>query len=100
MREHLLFQLYGPLASWGEIAVGEQRPSRDRPTKSAIMGLLAAALGVERDQEDIHLAMAQAYGLGLAVLCPGEMMRVRLPKKVFAQMKPTVTRLNVSCEER
>ena len=25
--EHLVFQLYGPMAAWGEIAVGERRAS-------------------------------------------------------------------------
>jgi CRISPR system Cascade subunit CasD len=47
----LLFRLYGPLASWGEVAVGEVRPSALHPTRSALLGLLAAALGLRRDAE-------------------------------------------------
>ena len=54
----LLFQLYGPLASWGDIAVGEVRPSADRPSKSALLGLVAAALGLRREQEDDHRRLA------------------------------------------
>ena len=27
MRDYLVFQLLGPLVSWGDIAVGETRPS-------------------------------------------------------------------------
>ncbi len=47
MRNYLVFQLYGPLASWGDIAVGETRPSSLTPAKSAVLGLLAAALGIK-----------------------------------------------------
>ena len=42
--DYLLFRLYGPMASWGEIAVGETRHSAAYPGKSAIIGLLAAAM--------------------------------------------------------
>jgi CRISPR system Cascade subunit CasD len=49
MMEYLLFRLYGPLASWGEIAVGESRHTATYPGKSALLGLLAAALGIRRD---------------------------------------------------
>jgi CRISPR system Cascade subunit CasD len=38
MRDYLLFRLYGPLAAWGDIAVGEYRPSFAHPSKSAIIG--------------------------------------------------------------
>jgi CRISPR system Cascade subunit CasD len=47
----LVFRLYGPLASWGEVAVGELRSSAVHPTRSALLGLLAAALGLRRDAE-------------------------------------------------
>ena len=42
--EALIFQLYGPLASWGAPAVGETRPSSDHPGRAALLGLLASAL--------------------------------------------------------
>ena len=47
----LVFRLYGPMASWGEIAVGENRHTANYPSKSALLGLLGAALGIERDDE-------------------------------------------------
>ena len=50
MKDYLLFRLHGALASWGDIAVGDIRPSYRYPSKSAVIGLLAAALGVERDE--------------------------------------------------
>ena len=51
MREYLVFRLHGALASWGDIAVGDIRPSYRCPSKSAVIGLLAAALGIERQEQ-------------------------------------------------
>lgn len=51
MAEFLVFRLYGPMASWGEVAVGELRPSALHPSRSALLGLLAAALGLRREAE-------------------------------------------------
>ena len=76
MRDYLVFQLYGPFVSWGDIAVGEERPSALVPTKSAIVGILAAAQGVKRpdtvqdDEErkmcdNQHVQMSQGYGIAI-----------------------------------
>ena len=46
MTDYLVFQLYGPMASWGEPAVGEMRHTNTIPGRPSILGLLAAALGV------------------------------------------------------
>ncbi len=70
-----MFRLYGPLAAWGEIAVGEQRPSATHPGKSAVLGVLAAALGVRRDEEARHQEIAEAYGFAVRVDHPGELLR-------------------------
>jgi len=74
MTEYLVFQLYGPLASWGDIAVGEVRPTVIRPTKSAVLGLVAAALGIRRDQEDEQRELAVGYGFAVRVDQHGEPM--------------------------
>ncbi|MEW6266579.1 MAG: type I-E CRISPR-associated protein Cas5/CasD [Thermodesulfobacteriota bacterium] len=66
MRDYLVFRVYGTLAAWGHVAVGEERPSLTHPTKSAVIGLLAGALGYRRDREERHQALIQ--DLGLAVL--------------------------------
>lgn len=50
----LLFTLYAPMGSYGEIAVGERRMSWARPGRSAVLGLVAAALGIERADENAH----------------------------------------------
>ena len=67
MKEYLIFRLYGPMASWGDIAVGEVRPSYTHPSKSAVLGLIAAALGISRDQETLHRQLADGYGFAVRV---------------------------------
>ncbi|EMO62112.1 CRISPR-associated protein Cas5 [Leptospira borgpetersenii serovar Pomona str. 200901868] len=51
MKDYLVFRLYGPLVSWGNIAVGEYRPSDSFPTKSAIIGLISASFGFDRSED-------------------------------------------------
>ena len=75
MNRYLLFRLYGPMAAWGDIAVGEVRPSAAHPSKSAILGLLAAAMGIKRDQEEAHQAMAATYGFAVQLDAPGILLR-------------------------
>jgi CRISPR system Cascade subunit CasD len=75
MAEYLVFQLYGPMAAWGDIAVGEYRPSFAHPSKSAIIGLLAAALGIRRDEEDRQRALADACTFAVRVDTMGTLLR-------------------------
>jgi CRISPR system Cascade subunit CasD len=73
--EYLLFRLYGSLASWGEIAVGESRHTASYPGKSALLGLLAAALGIRRDEEDRQLTLAAGYHFAVKVISVGNLLR-------------------------
>lgn len=75
MSEFLMLKLYGPMASWGEIAVGEQRLSQGHPSKSAIIGLLAAALGIKREEEQKQLTLANGYQMAVRVDAPGALLR-------------------------
>jgi len=75
MRDFLVFQLYGPMAAWGDIAVGEYRPSFAHPSKSAIVGLLAAALGIRRDEEDRHIKLASSCLFAVRVDSMGLLLR-------------------------
>lgn len=68
MKQYLVFQLYAPLASWGEEAVGEIRHTAAIPTRSALLGLLAAALGVARDEEERLNAINHSYHLAIRPL--------------------------------
>ena len=72
MTELLIFRLFGPFASWGEVAVGESRPSAILPTRSALLGLLGAALGYERSGGDApHLELAAALRFAVRIDSPG-----------------------------
>jgi len=73
--DYLLFRLYGPLASWGEIAVGESRHTAVYPGKSALLGLLAASLGIRRNEEQKHQALADGYRFAVKVLSTGQLLR-------------------------
>lgn len=74
MTAFLLASLYAPMASWGDITVGERRTSWDRPSRSAILGLVAAALGIEREDQDGHDALDHGYGVAVRVDAPGRVM--------------------------
>lgn len=71
----LVFRLYGPLAAWGEVAVGEQRHSHAHPSRSAVLGLVAAASGVRRDQESELARIGEDYGFSVMVEASGEWLR-------------------------
>ena len=92
MVDFLLFQLYAPLVSWGDIAVGEQRPSRDYPSKSAVLGIVAAALGIPRTDETMHERLAKSYGFAVAVLAMGEILNDYHTSQVPRQQRVYWTR--------
>jgi CRISPR system Cascade subunit CasD len=45
----LLIQLVGPMQSWGTTSRFDQRDTGKEPSKSGVIGLLAAALGIDRE---------------------------------------------------
>lgn len=46
----LLLRLVGPMQSWGTTSRFTQRDTRNEPSKSGVTGLLAAALGIPREE--------------------------------------------------
>lgn len=89
MVEYLLFTLRAPLQSWGtHAAVGEMRPSADHPGRAAVGGLLAAALGIRREQPDALLKLHQALRLAVRCDAPG----ARLTDYHTTQTPPTTGR--------
>lgn len=59
MTQFLGFRLAGILSSWGDVAVGDIRSSWPAPSASALSGLLAAALGIQREDKPGQQALLQ-----------------------------------------
>ena len=74
MADFLTFALVAPIASFGAIAVGERRPTWDRPARSAVLGLVGACLGVEREDDAGQAALANDYGVALLCHAPGRLL--------------------------
>ncbi len=74
---HLFFSLYSPLQSWGSIAVGERRETYTHPSKSSILGLIGASIGISRqaspphNTDNQHLELQNSLGFAVAVKQPG-----------------------------
>lgn len=79
MTTFLTFTLAAPLASFGGVAVGERRASADHPMKSAILGLVAGALGIERTEDEAHLALAEDWLYGARI----EDLPSRAPRRLM-----------------
>ena len=61
----LTFVLVAPLGAMGSLAVGERRGGWDRPGRSAVLGLVAGCLGLDRAEEENHAALSAALGLAI-----------------------------------
>ncbi|GAA1291900.1 type I-E CRISPR-associated protein Cas5/CasD [Saccharothrix xinjiangensis] len=68
----LLMRLAAPIQSWGHASAFNRRETADRPTKSGIIGLLAAAQGRSRTDSITDLGDLQ---LGVRVDQPGTLLR-------------------------
>jgi len=68
----LLIELAGPLQSWGSRSRFATRATETAPTKSGVIGLLAAALGLERPES---LARFSGLGFGVRIDQPGQVQR-------------------------
>ena len=69
----LAFYIDAPLQSWGSASKFQHRETNRFPTKSAIVGLIAAAMGINKHSEDEATELAPIVDLKLTV--------VRLEKK-------------------
>lgn len=68
----LLIRLAGPMQAWGASSRFSRRDTRPEPTKSGVLGLLAAAQGVRRSDDLEHLAV---LSFGVRVDQPGSLLR-------------------------
>lgn len=86
MSQYLIFQLHGPMASWGVDAPGEVRHTHELPSRSALLGLLAAGVGIRRDDTERLNVFNRHYSL---VVCASRNPRwardyhtIQMPKEV------------------
>lgn len=73
MEEFLILKLDGPMQAWGRSTYEGLRPSELFPGRSALLGLLGACLGVDRDDQTGQGKLARSVNFAVrvdAVLCP------------------------------
>lgn len=75
MNDYLVFRLYGAMASWGQPAVGGDRATGAKPTRSALLGLLGAALGIQRDDAERLTALQRSVSVAIKQYTPGSLLR-------------------------
>jgi len=96
MTAYLVFQLYGPMAAWGDIAVGESRVTSTLPGRSALLGLLAAALGLKRTDESSLSDLSSSVRFGVLTLSSGHFLRdyhtAQVPPATALKRRPSRTR--------
>jgi CRISPR system Cascade subunit CasD len=92
MQKYLVFRLYGPMASWGQAAVGGNRGTDVQPTRSAILGLLGAALGIKRDDEARLQILQQSLQVAIKQTVPSSLMRDYHTTQVPSHSKKVVHR--------
>lgn len=64
-------RLHGPLQSWGGPVIGDNRPTLPFPTRSGVLGLVAACLGIRRANTQELLALADGTQVHIRVDAPG-----------------------------
>ncbi|MDO4466875.1 MAG: type I-E CRISPR-associated protein Cas5/CasD [Bacillota bacterium] len=62
----LLLRLAAPMQAWGDESKYDIRGTRKEPTKSGVIGLIAAAMGYKRDSEEI-VVLDEKLRMGIRV---------------------------------
>lgn len=90
MRTYLVFRLYGPMASWGQASVGGDRPTGGQPTRSALLGLIAAACGIRRENHEALQALGEGLKFAVKQISAGTLMRDYHTVQAPSQRRGTV----------
>ncbi len=69
----LLLRLSAPLQAWGDESKYDIRQTYREPSKSGVIGMLAAALGLKRDSDEI-VRLSDALRMGVRVDMPGKVI--------------------------
>jgi CRISPR system Cascade subunit CasD len=67
MQSFLILKLAGAMQSWGGHTYEDYRPSLSFPSRSGLLGLLGACLGLRRDDKASQLALAQSVRFSVRV---------------------------------
>lgn len=109
MAEFLLLRLSGVMQAWGGHTYEDYRPSHNFPTRSAIEGLLAACLGIDRDDLALQRALSESIA-GCAIRADAsfdprkitDFHTVMDARKVDGSMNknPVISRREYLCDQR
>ncbi len=69
----LVFTLAAPIGSYGSLAVGERRYGAERPGRSLVLGIVAAALGLDRADDAAHADLERRLGTAVRIDRAGEL---------------------------
>ena len=69
-----LLHLYGPMQSWADTGFGQLRESGEFPSRAAVLGIVAAALGIGR-ADDRLLGLHAGLRSHVATRRPGRVLR-------------------------
>lgn len=67
MRDFLILKLHGPMQAWGEHTFEGLRPSANLPTRSGLLGLLGACLGIKRSECEQLQKLADSVGMAIRI---------------------------------
>jgi len=67
MRDYLILKLHGPMQAWGEHTFEGLRPSANFPTRSGVLGILGACLGIRRNEREKLQRLADSVGIAVRV---------------------------------
>lgn len=74
MKDYLVLKLQGPLQAWGRESFEGLRPSELYPGRSAMLGLLGACLGIERNDQAAQHRLASSVHFAVRVDQQGQKM--------------------------
>lgn len=77
MPSYLILKLQGAMQAYGGHTYEDYRPSLIFPTRSAVVGLLGACLGLEREKPQALEALNDSFELGLSVLAHSRLVEQR-----------------------
>ncbi len=67
MRDFLILKLQGPMQAWGEHTFEGFRPSANFPTRSGVLGLLGACLGIRRNDRERLQQLTDSVGMAVRI---------------------------------